>query len=1377
MRSSTRLCVAAAVVSLGCPGLAGAATGVSVDRGFVFFDGEYIEAPYAVEARDLAVTINGIQITDPLEWPPLEEYLFDHDPGFPQGLPHDADLGEALGVREPGGVLFDAAKQWYLFSHLDYDEAYSRMEGYYRSLPCVKDLYKDDEGFWVLESHGGEQRRIAFGGSRMRLLNEMYGPEGTGEPSLEEYEERVERRRARFEERLLKGDLFLLFPGGEESSFSERKAANLLPEILGVLRSAASEQSKSEELYSLDVFPPGDDRHALRLIRGFRAGRQLDERLSTLRESIAREYGEEALRPIERDAGLKTREAKEERLNMGEGAVRGRGVAYSPDGQYVYGYCAYTYDAAFTGFDGEVAAVGDYVKNQDFSSTLWIYKDSAGQNSDPETATYSSFKDMKYADLLYLACHGWKSTDGGYIEMILLETQAQVNTWSGNDATVTPVEITTENWPTGHPWAACATSAWPTAKWKTILDQSKAINILSCCYSHENGWTGACGGAVSFGYNISTTGAACEANNLQLLKRMNGSLGDGKKRKAYLAYNDMPSHEKQFRITPANAEATLAPAPEKHDPEDEELVDTEGTGYFQVDTYCDASIAATDALTFNTSRDVTISNVHWIGSDRVNRIEFDWEGEGDFEVEVTAHADKFQSWGATSGSFHKLDGDCKDPNGDDYTYTFKARPRSIVFVIDDTGSMSDEIASVRATLLSLIDSFEAAEEDVLYTLITYKDNVSLDGQTQDPDQIRSWVSALYASGGGDCPEEGCGALLMAAGVAPDSEAWWMTDADVHGGWASLAFVRAILWAEGVRVHSVIMGSCWYDECGRMLCRAARSANEEGEACEMRGPRDQVNSYEAASYISEGTGGLYFPVSSPEVPAATQIVLEEMQRTTVSCVYNKSGTGTYTAPIDASATVARFLVNPLSAATPDVAVRNPSGAVIDTASAGVSMLSAGDTEYWIVQSPALAQGDWTVEVGGTIDDHVFRCSLESPLTFDYLGESAGGVGVPMDIVVDMDGSYPTPSFFMVESDGSSSTSVSLYDDGLHGDGDLGDGRYGGTFAATESATYRVSATGSGSFSRMDPAGIFFGEMSVAASGDRYVTPGDSVTHAFTVQNLSDESQDYDLEFDSSMGWAVLDALPSTVSLGPDESYVAYVKVRVPSTAFNGEQDEVTLSAAQQSNPLVSASADVTTTAWTGPLIDDISPETAGVGEAITISGHFFGDDPGSGNRSTTQNNIVIGTTQVPDADVSSWSDESITCVVPEGVADGQNGVTVTAGGVASNTFYIGVGETTDEWELSNDSVYFYPNPYDPDAESGRMSFSLSRSGEVTVKIYDATSSLVCTLVEGESRATRTELSEAWDGTNEDGETVANGVYFYVIESTGGEKGVGKVAVLQ
>ncbi|MBN1480126.1 VWA domain-containing protein [candidate division KSB1 bacterium] len=106
----------------------------------------------------------------------------------------------------------------------------------------------------------------------------------------------------------------------------------------------------------------------------------------------------------------------------------------------------------------------------------------------------------------------------------------------------------------------------------------------------------------------------------------------------------------------------------------------------------------------------------------------------------------------------------------------------------------------------------------------------------------------------------------------------------------------------------------------------------------------------------------------------------------------------------------------------------------------------------------------------------------------------------------------------------------------------------------------------------------------------------------------------------------------------------------------------------------------------------------------------------------------------------------------------------------------VSPTTGK-SLDNNNIYFYPNPFNPDTETGIIRYSLAQPGNVTIKIYDAANKLVKTVIEEAPRDAGVELAEPWDGKNEEWDIVANGVYFYVIESSGGEQAVGKIAVLR
>jgi len=110
---------------------------------------------------------------------------------------------------------------------------------------------------------------------------------------------------------------------------------------------------------------------------------------------------------------------------------------------------------------------------------------------------------------------------------------------------------------------------------------------------------------------------------------------------------------------------------------------------------------------------------------------------------------------------------------------------------------------------------------------------------------------------------------------------------------------------------------------------------------------------------------------------------------------------------------------------------------------------------------------------------------------------------------------------------------------------------------------------------------------------------------------------------------------------------------------------------------------------------------------------------------------------------------------------------------------------DEGELIGEAgpadsleTYAAPNPFAPSQdEQARIVYSLSQDALVTIEIYDFASRRVRTLIAGQARAGRqNHASDAWDGKDDEGDPVANGVYFYRVRLDNGQEAFGKVVVL-
>jgi photosystem II stability/assembly factor-like uncharacterized protein len=111
-------------------------------------------------------------------------------------------------------------------------------------------------------------------------------------------------------------------------------------------------------------------------------------------------------------------------------------------------------------------------------------------------------------------------------------------------------------------------------------------------------------------------------------------------------------------------------------------------------------------------------------------------------------------------------------------------------------------------------------------------------------------------------------------------------------------------------------------------------------------------------------------------------------------------------------------------------------------------------------------------------------------------------------------------------------------------------------------------------------------------------------------------------------------------------------------------------------------------------------------------------------------------------------------------------------------FIGKGNALDSLYTLGDRVRTYaaPNPFAPGQdEQTRVHYSLAQRDQVTIKIYDFASRLVRTLIDAEERPGQGNHGENWDGRDDDGSAVANGVYFYRLSTDDGVA-FGKVVVL-
>jgi len=201
----------------------------------------------------------------------------------------------------------------------------------------------------------------------------------------------------------------------------------------------------------------------------------------------------------------------------------------------------------------------------------------------------------------------------------------------------------------------------------------------------------------------------------------------------------------------------------------------------------------------------------------------------------------------------------------------KRKQRTVVFAIDDTGSMKADIQEVEDSVDDFVDALVAGEEAPTLGLLTFKDSVDSQGLTCDLRDFRRRIDALRAEGGGDCPEASNQALLEAISLFPVVG----TDVQLFGGILILATdasarrpelgpaVKQKALSRGISIFPILTGDCEEEEPPP---GAVANAGDDDPLTSSSG-RTQFRA------LADETGGVAFLVDRNEVGSVTNTLLE------------------------------------------------------------------------------------------------------------------------------------------------------------------------------------------------------------------------------------------------------------------------------------------------------------------------------------------------------------------------------------------------------------------------------------------------------------------------------------------------------------------------
>ncbi|XP_071754168.1 von Willebrand factor A domain-containing protein 7 [Centroberyx gerrardi] len=181
-----------------------------------------------------------------------------------------------------------------------------------------------------------------------------------------------------------------------------------------------------------------------------------------------------------------------------------------------------------------------------------------------------------------------------------------------------------------------------------------------------------------------------------------------------------------------------------------------------------------------------------------------------------------------------------------------ARSSVLCFVIDTTGSMSDDIDEARSVVYEIIDSKKGTQDEPSeYILVPFNDpDFGPMIRTTDPNEMKKEISKLRAKGGGDAPEMCLSGLQLALTGAPASSYIYVFTDAIAKDIALKDTIVALITSTKSTVSFFMTGASK---------RRRRSLS--------------ASSFNDYSDLALASGGQAIKVSKRQLPQATQVILD------------------------------------------------------------------------------------------------------------------------------------------------------------------------------------------------------------------------------------------------------------------------------------------------------------------------------------------------------------------------------------------------------------------------------------------------------------------------------------------------------------------------
>uniref|UniRef100_A0A3Q2PIE1 von Willebrand factor A domain containing 11 n=1 Tax=Fundulus heteroclitus TaxID=8078 RepID=A0A3Q2PIE1_FUNHE len=223
---------------------------------------------------------------------------------------------------------------------------------------------------------------------------------------------------------------------------------------------------------------------------------------------------------------------------------------------------------------------------------------------------------------------------------------------------------------------------------------------------------------------------------------------------------------------------------------------------------------------------------------------------------------------AIAASLHLLDDICLAAGNRDFLMMGIARSSVVCFVIDTTGSMSEDIEEARAVVYKIIDSKKGTQDEPSeYILVPFNDPFGPIIRTSDAEKMKTEISKLKATGGGDTPEMCLSGLQMALTGAPSS---------------SNIYVFTDATAKDIALKDTIIA---------LIRRTKSTVSFFMTSFSSRRRRRSLGAASFSDYmdLALASGGQAIQVSKSQLPQATDIILDTSTSALVT-VFQRAVTG-------------------------------------------------------------------------------------------------------------------------------------------------------------------------------------------------------------------------------------------------------------------------------------------------------------------------------------------------------------------------------------------------------------------------------------------------------------------------------------------------------